>query len=57
MYNGLNMQMLIYLFSICEHGAARYGSNPRPAGILYYPADDSVLLITRASRRKRWKSS
>ena len=46
-YNGLNMQMLIYLFSICEHGAARYGSNPRPAGILYYPADDSVLLITR----------
>lgn len=46
-YNGLNMQMLIYLFSICEHGAARYGQNPRPAGILYYPADDSVLLITR----------
>ncbi len=36
-YYGLNMQMLIYLFAICENGVQRYG-DMIPAGILYVPA-------------------
>lgn len=34
---GLNLQMLIYLLSIWENGADRYGE-VRPAGVLYLPA-------------------
>lgn len=32
---GLDMQMLLYLFSIWENGKKRYGSEPLPAGVLY----------------------
>lgn len=34
---GINLQMLIYLFSICQNGGARYGTVD-PAGVLYLPA-------------------
>lgn len=37
-YNGLNIQMLLYLFTLCENGAARY-PNPSPAAVMYMPAD------------------
>ncbi len=43
---GLNLQMLIYLFSICENGQARYGTTS-PAGILYLPAQLPVVKIDR----------
>ena len=36
-YYGLNLQMLIYLFSICENGAGDLGG-AAPAGALYVPA-------------------
>ncbi|MBQ8495885.1 MAG: PD-(D/E)XK nuclease family protein [Clostridia bacterium] len=32
---GLDMQMLLYLFSIWENGEARYGAEPNPAAVLY----------------------
>lgn len=32
---GLDMQMLLYLFSIWENGEKRYGKEPNPAGVLY----------------------
>ena len=32
---GLDMQMLLYLFSIWENGEARYGKTIYPAGVLY----------------------
>ncbi len=32
---GLDTQMLLYLFSIWENGAKRYGSEPLPAAVLY----------------------
>lgn len=41
--NGLNMQMLLYLFTLCGAGAARYGKAPEAAGVLYLPARDPVL--------------
>lgn len=39
--NGLNMQMLIYLFALCQNGGERYcgeTGHPIPAGVLYMPA-------------------
>ncbi|MBR5540710.1 MAG: PD-(D/E)XK nuclease family protein [Clostridia bacterium] len=43
---GLDMQMLIYLFAICENGAERYGS-VSPAGVLYLPAKLPFVNISR----------
>ncbi len=37
-YYGLNMQMLLYLFTVCKNGGARY-KNPVPAAVMYLPAD------------------
>lgn len=45
--NGLSLQMLIYLFTICENGKERYGGNTIPAGILYFPAKDPVFTLKR----------
>lgn len=36
--NGLNMQMLIYLFAVTKNGKNYYGDNIVPAGVLYLPA-------------------
>ncbi len=36
--NGLNLQMLLYLFAVWENGGARYGGDVVPSGILYMPA-------------------
>ena len=38
-FYGLNTQMLIYLFTLIENGASRYGENLIPAGVLYMPSD------------------
>ncbi len=43
---GINMQMLIYLFSICQNGQARYHS-PAPAGVLYLPAKLPTIRVER----------
>lgn len=32
---GLDMQMLLYLFSLCQNGSDYYGKNVTPAGIVY----------------------
>lgn len=45
-YYGLNMQMLIYLFALCEGGRGIY-ENCRPAGILYFPAKAEVQNFSR----------
>lgn len=39
-FDGLNMQMLIYLMCLWDNGKARYG-DIIPAGILYVPANNS----------------
>ena len=41
-YNGLDLQMLIYLFTLCENGKARYG-DVLPAAVLYTPGDPAAL--------------
>ncbi len=35
---GLNLQMLLYLFSLWDNAQDRYGGHPTPAGVLYLPA-------------------
>ncbi len=45
--NGLNLQMLLYLFSIWQNGEEKYNSKLLPAGILYYPARRSIIDVKR----------
>ena len=40
-WQGLNVQMLLYLFAVKEKGAERYGREIQPAGVLYMPGDPS----------------
>ena len=45
---GINMQLLLYLFTICAGASARYeAKGAAPAGILYLPAKDITLKNTR----------
>lgn len=43
---GLNLQMLIYLFTLWRNGTARFGETT-PAGVLYYPAKSPRLSLPR----------
>ncbi len=62
-FNGLGLQMLLYLFALEDAGAEMLGSSPVPAGVQYFPA--RVPLITAdgvmtdeeaaATREKAWK--
>ncbi|MBR3768039.1 MAG: PD-(D/E)XK nuclease family protein [Clostridia bacterium] len=45
-FDGLNMQMLIYLMCIWTNGVERYGDIV-PAGILYVPANNSGSTLSR----------
>ena len=40
---GLNLQMLLYIFSLWDNGAARYGGKVVPAGVLYLPARMPII--------------
>ena len=44
---GMGLQMLIYLFTLQKHGKRRYGREIVPAGILYAPARDAIIPVTR----------
>ncbi len=50
-YYGLNMQMLIYLFALCENSSGN-GQESIPAGVLYMPARDKVLSAERQTDEK-----
>lgn len=43
---GLNLQMLLYLFTLADGGQARYGREIVPAGILYVPARSPMLAFS-----------
>ena len=45
---GLNMQMLIYLFTLWENGKEKYGDFT-PAGVLYYPAKSPLVSAQRGA--------
>ena len=46
-WNGLGLQMLLYLFALEEKGMRLFGKQPVPAGMLYLPARDAIVSGTR----------
>ena len=62
-YNGLGLQMLLYLFTLEEKGAELLGENPVAAGVQYFPARVPIVLLdgradiaeAEKERLKLWK--
>lgn len=46
-WNGLGLQMLLYLFTLEEKGERVFGATPVPAGVLYLPARDAMIAGSR----------
>ena len=44
---GLDIQMLLYLFTLQKEGKAHFGHEIEPAGVLYLPARDEILSMER----------
>ena len=42
---GLNLQMLLYLFSLWDNAGDRFGGTATPAGVLYLPAKLPVIAV------------
>lgn len=42
-FNGLGLQMLLYLFTLEQTGHSDLGSHPKPAGVQYFPARAPIL--------------
>ena len=56
-WNGLGLQMLLYLFTLEEKGQGLYGLPVEGAGVLYLPARDAVVRGSRAmSEEQRQKA-
>lgn len=45
---GMSLQMLLYLFVLAEDGEKRYGHEIVPAGVMYIPARNSMVSLSRA---------
>lgn len=62
-YNGLGLQMLLYLFALEERETDFLGEHPVPAGVQYFPARVPILSVdgkmdeeaTDEAREKLWK--
>ena len=46
-WNGLGLQMLLYLFTLKEEGKELFGRDILPAGVLYLPARDALVAGSR----------
>lgn len=63
MYNGLGLQMLLYLFALEENGSRLLGEHPVAAGVQYFPARAPVVPVdgrpddeeAAQVREKLWK--
>ena len=44
---GLDIQLLLYLFTLQKEGSGRFGREIEPAGVLYLPARDDILSLER----------
>ena len=62
-YNGLGLQMLLYLFTLEDNGEKLLGENPVAAGVQYFPARVPVVALdgradmadAEKERQKLWK--
>ena len=50
---GRNMQMLLYLFTVCDHAETLYGRPAIPAGVIYLPAREELLQFDSAPDEAR----
>lgn len=65
LYNGLGLQMLLYLFALEQGGQGLLGKNPKPAGVQYFPAHAKFLSAdgrlseeeARKERERLWQRS
>lgn len=48
-YNGIGLQMPLYLFCLCENGEELFGSSRVPAAVLYMRAKDYIINASRSS--------
>ncbi len=56
-WNGLGLQMLLYLFALEERGEAFYGLPVEGAGVLYLPARDAVIKGSRNMSGEAWRKA
>ncbi|MBQ0037221.1 MAG: PD-(D/E)XK nuclease family protein [Clostridiales bacterium] len=54
---GLSIQMLLYLFTLEDHGADYFGHPIVPAGVLYMPARDVILRTERGISREKLREA
>lgn len=62
-FNGLGLQMLLYLFALEDKGETVFGANPVPAGVQYFPARAPLVSAdglmspqeAKQARQKQWK--
>ena len=54
-WNGMGLQMLLYLFALESDGEARYGEAIVPAGVMYVPARSAILSLRRDSPEEEEK--
>ena len=54
-WNGLGLQMLLYLFTLEERGQDLYGLPVESAGVLYLPARDAVVRGSRTMSQESWR--
>ena len=54
-WNGLGLQMLLYLFTLEEKGESLYGLPVEGAGVLYLPARDAVVRGSRTMSQEAWR--
>ena len=48
LYYGLDIQMLLYLFALKQHGSELFGCEIEPAGVLYVPGRNPILKADRS---------
>lgn len=57
LWNGMGLQMLLYLFTLEREGKGHFGQEIVPAGVLYLPARDAMISgarsIDEATRKKQ----
>ena len=54
-WNGLGLQMLLYLFTLEDRGQALYGLPVEGAGVLYLPAREAVVRGSRTMSGADWR--
>ena len=54
-WNGLGLQMLLYLFTLEERGESLYGIPVEGAGVLYLPARDALVRGSRTMSDELWR--